>query len=55
MRIALIDGQELTRHMVDHQIGVEAKGTFTVYRLDEDFFEQLELGDRGDASPPRAC
>ena len=35
-------GQELVRHMVDYRVGVQPKGTFTVYRLDEDFFEEAD-------------
>jgi len=41
-RIVLIDGSELVRHMVDHEIGVQQKGTFRLYRVDDDFFEGAE-------------
>jgi restriction system protein len=41
-RIVLIDGAELVRHMVDHEIGVQQKAEFRVYRVDEDFFEGAE-------------
>jgi restriction endonuclease Mrr len=38
-RIVLIDGSELVRHMVDYGIGVEARTTFALYRVDEGYFE----------------
>ena len=41
-RIVLIGGEELVRHMVDYQVGVQPKGTFTLYRIDEDFFEDAD-------------
>jgi len=41
-RIVLIDGDELGRHMVDYEVGVQRKGSFTVYRMDEDFFEDAD-------------
>jgi restriction endonuclease Mrr len=30
------------RHMVDYQVGVQPKGTFTIFRMDEDFFEEAD-------------
>lgn len=37
--IVLIDGPDLARHMVDHEIGVQRKAEFRLYRVDDDFFE----------------
>ena len=41
-RIVLIDGAELARRMVDHGVGVQAKAAYTVYRVDEDFFDETD-------------
>jgi restriction system protein len=41
-RIVLISGDELVQHMVDYRVGVQPRGTFTVYRMDEDFFEEAD-------------
>lgn len=38
MQIILIDGQELTRLMVKHRIGVQVKETFELTEIDEEFF-----------------
>lgn len=38
-RVVLIDGQELTRLMVEHGVGVQTDQTFVLRRVDEDFFE----------------
>ncbi|MHB1847348.1 MAG: restriction endonuclease, partial [Deltaproteobacteria bacterium] len=38
-RIVLIGGEELTRLMIDHGIGVTPVATYTVKRLDLDYFE----------------
>ena len=40
-RIVLIDGRELARHMVLHNVGVQDQQTFVLKRLDEDYFEAL--------------
>ena len=40
-RIVLIDGQELTRLMVDHNCGVSIEDTFVLKQVDEDFFEDV--------------
>jgi restriction system protein len=40
--IVLIDGPELARHMVDHEIGVQRRGEFHLYRVDDDFFEAVD-------------
>jgi restriction endonuclease Mrr len=39
-RIVLIDGEMLAELMLDHEIGVDAAHTYTVPRLDEDYFER---------------
>jgi restriction system protein len=41
-QIVLIDGEELTRLMVDHNVGVRQDRTIAIKRLDEDFFEAWE-------------
>ncbi|MDQ3761723.1 MAG: restriction endonuclease [Actinomycetota bacterium] len=38
-RVILIDGQQLARMMVTHNIGVQVKDTYVIKRVDEDFFE----------------
>ena len=42
-RIILIDGQELARLMVKHDIGVRPKMSFEVKRIDEDYFDLEDL------------
>lgn len=42
-RIVLIDGEELARLMVTHNIGVRAKERYEIKRIDEDYFEQEVL------------
>ena len=37
--IVLIDGKQLTRYMIDSGIGVTPVETFSMSRLDEDYFE----------------
>ena len=37
-KIVLIDGEELTQLMIDHDLGVTAQRTYTVKRIDSDFF-----------------
>jgi restriction system protein len=39
-RVALIDGSELARLMVEHGVGVRSKSTYVVKEIDEDFFEE---------------
>ncbi len=41
-RIILIDGSRLVALMVDAAVGVSVRQTYTVHRLDEDFFNDLE-------------
>jgi restriction system protein len=38
-QVVLIDGEELARIMVDHKIGVTEVQTYTIYKLDENFFD----------------
>jgi restriction system protein len=38
VRVVLIDGQELTRLMLQHNVGVTTKHTYPVKRLSEEFF-----------------
>ena len=38
-RIVMIDGQRLARLMVLHDVGVQEERTFTLKKIDEDFFE----------------
>jgi restriction system protein len=40
-RIILIDGQELAKLLVDHNIGAQDSETFVLKRVDEDFFEEI--------------
>ncbi|MGH3920417.1 MAG: restriction endonuclease [Pseudonocardiaceae bacterium] len=40
-RVILIDGQQLARMMVTHNIGVQVKNTYVIKRVDEDFFEDV--------------
>lgn len=42
-RIVLIDGKELARLMVEHDIGVRLKMQYKVKRIDEDYFESEDL------------
>ena len=37
-RIVLIDGQQLAQLMIDHGIGVSEIASYTVYRVDSDYF-----------------
>ena len=39
MRLVLIDGRELSRLMVDRNVGVSIEETYHRKRIDEDFFE----------------
>ena len=38
-RIVLIDGEQLARLMIRHDVGCRVEETFHVKRMDEDFFE----------------
>ena len=42
-RIILIDGEELARLMVEHNIGVRRKTYYEIKRIDEDYFESEDL------------
>ena len=39
-RIVLIDGEELARLMVLHNIGVRTRDRYEIKRIDEDYFDQ---------------
>ena len=41
-KIVLIDGNRLTRLMIDAGVGVSVRETYRVHRLDEDFFAAFE-------------
>ena len=41
--IVLIDGAELARLMVLHEIGVRTKIQYAVKRIDEDYFDEEDL------------
>lgn len=38
-KIILIDGQQLTQHMFDHNVGASTVGVYELKRLDTDYFE----------------
>lgn len=40
LRIVLIDGDELTRLMVAHNVGVRIRETYELKKIDEDYFEE---------------
>ena len=42
-RIVLIDGEELARLMVEHDIGVRTRTRHEIKRIDEDYFEQEDM------------
>ena len=39
MRVVLVDGEDLTRLMIDNGVGVSVQHTFTVKQIDGDYFE----------------
>lgn len=39
-RVVLINGQQLARLMIDHEIGVRARKLYTIRSIDEDFFAE---------------
>ncbi len=39
-RIALINGQRLAELMIDHDVGVSGEATYTVKRVDSDYFDE---------------
>jgi restriction system protein len=41
-KIVLIDGNRLTRLMIDAGVGVSVRETYLVQRLHEDFFAEFE-------------
>lgn len=42
-RIVLVDGQRMSDLMLKHGIGVTTKQTFTIQKMDEDFFLEFEV------------
>jgi restriction system protein len=42
-KIVLIDGRQLAQLMIDHDIGVATARTYTVKRLDSDYFTEDEV------------
>ena len=38
-KIVLIDGEKLAQLMIDHDVGVTVSKTYTLKKLDQDFFE----------------
>ena len=42
-RIILIDGEELARLMVEHNVGVRRKSNYEIKRLDEDYFDMEDF------------
>ena len=42
-RIVLIDGKELARLMVVHEIGVRTRIRYAVNRIDEEYFDGEDL------------
>lgn len=40
-RIVLIDGDQLTQLMMDHNIGVSQVASYTIKKLDQDYFEDV--------------
>ena len=38
-KIILIDGEQLTSYMVDHNVGVSPVSTFEIKRIDSDYFD----------------
>ena len=42
-RIVLVDGQRMSGLMLKHGIGVSTKQTFTIQKMDEDFFLEFEV------------
>lgn len=42
LRLVLIDGEELTKHMIEFDVGVRIASTVDVKRIDLDYFEDIE-------------
>ena len=40
-KIVLIDGKRLASLMIEHDVGVSATKSYTLKRLDQDYFENL--------------
>jgi restriction system protein len=39
-RIVLVDGQRLAEMMIDHDVGVSVEATYTIKRVDSDYFDE---------------
>jgi len=40
MKIILIDGQQLSEMMIDHEVGVTVEETYAVRRIESDYFSE---------------
>ena len=40
-KIVLIDGKQLAELMIEHDVGVSLQATYTVKRLDADYFSEV--------------
>lgn len=40
VRVVLLDGSQITRLMIDHGVGVTPVATYTIKRIDSDYFEE---------------
>lgn len=41
-KIVLIDGQQLAQLMIDHDVGVATSRTYTIKKIDSDYFIESE-------------
>lgn len=39
-KVVLVDGEELARFMIEHNVGVVVKAVYELKSLDRDFFEE---------------
>ena len=49
-RVVLVDGERLAELMIDHNVGVSDRETYSVKRVDSDYFGD---GSRAKGAPPR--
>lgn len=42
-RIILIDGERLAQLMIEHNVGVSVKETYEIKRIDNDYFEEIDI------------
>jgi restriction system protein len=40
IRIVLIDGETLAELMIEHGVGVTEEASYTIYRVDSDYFNE---------------